>query len=137
MSTIDIQTIRYINLLDSASKVKTRKCFNYNNTIIFAVPADLVSRAIGPNAINVHRIQDQLGKRVRIIKESTGSEDAERFVADVVSPIRFKSLELKDGTFILTAGMQSKAALLGRNKRRLIELAQIVKDNFGADLKIV
>ena len=65
MSTINIQTMRYINLLDSTSRVKTRKCFVYNNTIIFAVPSELMSRAIGPNASNIHYLQEKLGKRIR------------------------------------------------------------------------
>ena len=35
MAIINMQTMRYINLLDKASNVKTRKCFVYNNTIYF------------------------------------------------------------------------------------------------------
>lgn len=132
-----MQTMRYINLLDRASRVKTTKCFVYNNTIIFAVPRSMISRAIGPDASNIRLIQTQLGKRVRIISEASNPEEALRFVQDVVAPIRFKSLEVKDGSFILNAGSQSKAALIGRNKRRLDELNQIMKDNFGMELKIV
>ena len=77
------------------------------------------------------------GKKVRIIKESDGIKDAERFVGDIVYPVNFKSLEMKDGEFILTAGSHSKASLIGRNKRRLIELQQIVSDCFGLNIKIV
>jgi len=137
MASINMQTMRYINLLDRASRVKTTKCFSYNNTIIFAVPRFLISKAIGPDAVNVRRIQEQLGKRVKVIEEPTGIESAEKFVFDIVSPIKFKSLEMKDNEFVLNAGSQSKAALIGRNKRRLIELNQIMKDNFGMEIKIV
>ncbi len=137
MSVLDLQTIRYINLLDEASRVKTRKCFNYNNVIIFAVPGFLVSRAIGPEAINVRRMQEKLGKRIRIIKEAESSQDAEGFIKSVISPVSFKSLEIKDGVMILNAGTRNKASLIGRNRRREIELKQIVKDTFGIDLKIV
>lgn len=137
MATITIQMIRYINLLDGISKVKTSKCYLYNNAVIFAVPRALLSRALGPGATNIKYMQDKLGKRVRIIKEASGAEDAERFVRDLVAPVGFNSLELKDGEFVLTAGMQSKAALIGRNRRRLEELDQIIKDTFGVGLRIV
>lgn len=137
MPVIDLQTIRYINLLDNESRVKTRKCFVYNNTIIFAVPKMLVSRAIGPNAVNIRRIQEKLGKRIRVIRESEGIADAEDFVQSVVAPVRFKSFELQNEIFVLTAGSESKAALIGRNRRRFEELRQIVKDTFGKDMKIV
>ena len=137
MSVINIQTMHYINLLDTASRVKTRKCYAYNGMIIFAVPRQFLSQAIGPNASNIKFMNDKLGKRIRIIEEATGLTDAQRFVADIVSPVGFKSLEIKDGVFVLTAGMQSKAALLGRNKRRYEELRQILKDTFNLELKIV
>ena len=137
MATIDMQTMRYINLLDRASNVKTTKCFVYNNMIIFAVPRAMVSKALGQGAVNVRRMQDQLGKRVRIVAEPSGIEDAERFVMDVVEPVKFKSLELKEGVFVLSATTASKASLIGRNKRRLDELNQIIKDNLGYEVKII
>jgi len=138
MATIDMQTMRYINLLDRASSVKTNKCFIYNNTIFFAVPKNLVSKAIGPAALHVRRIQEHLGKRIRIIPEPQGLADASKFVHDLVSPVKFKSLEIKDSSFVLTAGNnQNKAALIGRNKRRFEELHKILHDLFLMDLKIV
>ncbi len=130
--------MRYINLLDRASNVRTKKCFVYNNTIFFAVPKNLVSRAIGPSALNVKKIQENLGRRVRIIAEPENVWDAMRFVKDLVNPNKFKSLEIKDNCFILTAGSnQNKAILIGRDKRRLEELKSIIFDIWGMDLKIV
>ncbi|MCH7965198.1 MAG: KH domain-containing protein [Bacteroidetes bacterium] len=137
MATINMQTMRYINLLHKVSGVSTRNCFVYNNVIIFSVSDKNMSRAIGPSGKNIKYIQEKLGKKVRIVKESLGIEDATRFVGDVVSPVTFISLELKNDIFILTAGIRSKAALIGRNRRRLLELSKIVEDNFGKDLKIV
>ena len=132
-----MQLMRYINLLDRISHVKTRRCFVYNNTIFFAVPRVMMAQAIGPGASNIRNIQEQLGKKVKIIAEPKGTEDAQNFVKDIVSPIRFKSLELKDGVFVLNAGSTSKASLIGRNKARLDELRAAVMDNFNIDLKIV
>jgi len=130
--------MRYINLLDRTAHVKTRKCFVYNNTIFFAVPRQFVSKAIGPDASNIRKIQESLGKKIKVIKEAGGYEDAENFVEDVVSPAKFKSFEVKDGAGIITAGNnQNKAILIGRNKRRMEELKQILHDIFGLDLKIV
>ena len=138
MTVLDLQTIRYINLLDNTARVKTRKCFNYNNAIIFAVPQHMIMKAVGPNARNIRFIQEKLGKRIRVIREASGIEDSERFVRDIVAPVNFRSLEVKEGVFVLNAGgIQSKAALIGRNKRRLEEMRQIMKDTFNMGLKIV
>lgn len=132
-----MQTMRYINLLSKVSYVKTSKCFSYNNVIVFAVPKEMMSKAIGINGRNVHHIQETLRKRIKIIREASGAEDAERFVRDIVEPLEFRSLEIKDGEFLLTAGGQHKAALIGRNRVRLNELSQILEDTFGKPLKII
>ena len=138
MATINMQTMRYINLLDKASNVKTKRCFVYNNIVFFAVPRELVSRAIGPNASNVKKIQDNLGRKVRIIVEPEGLKNLLRFVEDVVAPARFKSLEIIDENAVITAGSnQNKAVLIGRNKRRLEELQAIINDIFAIDIKIL
>lgn len=138
MATINMQTMRYINLLDKASRVKTTKCFTYNNTIFFAVPKNMLSKAIGPSASNVKKIQDNLGKKVKIISEANGKEDIERFIKDIVSPVQFKSLEIKDDTITITSGNnQSKASLIGRNKRRYEELKNVVEDIFNMGLKVI
>jgi NusA-like KH domain protein len=137
MTVFDLQTIRYINLLDSTSRVKTRKCFVYNNTIFFAVPKNMVSKAIGPNAENVKRIHEKLGKRIKVIPEAVGIEDARRFIEDIVSPVQFNQFDIQENNIIITAGAQNKAALIGRNRRRETELKQILHDTFGYELRIL
>jgi transcription antitermination factor NusA-like protein len=124
-------------LLDRITHVKTSKCFPYNNTIIFAVPNALVSRAIGPGAINAKKLQEQLGKKIKIISEAQNPNEIEHFIKEIIAPLNFKSLEIKDNIIIINAGSQSKAALIGRNRRREQELQSIIKDNFSMDIKII
>lgn len=137
MATIDMQTMRYINLLDRVTRVKTMKCFAYNNTIIFAVPEKMMSQAIGPGAINLRRLQEQIGKRIKVVREAKSVDYAKDFIEAVVSPVGFKSIEINEGVLIINAGSQHKAALIGRNRRRYEELARIVKDAFNLELKII
>tara|TARA_B100000315_G_scaffold249453_1_gene280689 strand:+ start:907 stop:1305 length:399 start_codon:yes stop_codon:yes gene_type:complete len=132
-----MQTMRYINLLSKLTKIHTRNCFVYNDFVVFAVPAKLLSKAIGPAGKNVKALQDNLGKRVKIIADVKDVANAEKFVKAIVYPVEFVSLELKDNTLVLTAGSRNKAALIGRNRRRMIELNKILEDNFGKELKIV
>ncbi len=129
--------MRYINLLDKVTRVKTKKCFVYNNHIIFAVPSSMLSKTIGPGGKNVREISQRLGKKVKIIKDASSIEEITRFVSDIVDPITFVSLEIKEDCIVITAGSRNKAALLGRNKRRLAELSQILEDYFGKELRIV
>lgn len=133
-----MQTMRYINLLDKVSNVKTRKCFLYNNAVFFAVNKNQVSRAIGPAASNIKRIQDSIGIRVKIIKEAEDIDDLRSFIESIVAPVKPRGIELKEDVVVITAGNnQNKASLIGRDKRRLDELKKIINDTFGKELKII
>ncbi|MDP4039226.1 MAG: hypothetical protein Q8P57_01445 [Candidatus Pacearchaeota archaeon] len=139
MATINMQTMRYINLLDDVARVKARKCFVYNNVIYFAVHPRFLSKAIGQGGRNLRIIGERLGRRVRIIRDVSANPRAiESFIGSIVSPVEFVSLEIKDGIFILTAGSRTRAAsLIGRNKVRLEELNKIIEDYFGRGLRII
>ena len=66
-----------------------------------------------------------------------GIQDAEKFIQSIINPVSFKEIEITDDQIIITAGSQNKAALLGRNKRRLLEMQKIVGDFFNREVKIV
>jgi len=138
MAIIDMTTMRYINLLDKVTHVRTSICFTHNNTIFFAVDKRDMSKAIGPSANNIKTMQEKMGRKVRIIRKAEGIEDAKKFIEDIISPVKMKSLEIKEKSLIITAGNnQNKASLIGRNKRRYEELKKIVQDYFSLELKIV
>jgi len=106
--------------------------------LFFVVNPKLVSKAIGPAAENIKKLQAQVGKKIKIIKEADGITDCKRFIESIVSPVKFKSLEIKDNTVVITAGNnQNKASLIGRDKRRFAELKKIIQDVFSLELKIV
>jgi len=134
---IDMQDMRYLNLFGQITKVRTRFCFKYNEAIVFCVPRIFLSQSIGEGGRNIKQLSEILRKRIKVIPMSKGIQDAKIFIQSIVSPVKFKDLEVKDNEVILTAGSQSKAALIGRNKRRLLEMQKIVKAYFGKEFRIV
>jgi NusA-like KH domain protein len=137
VNTLDMQDLRYLNLFEKVTGIRTHYCFEYNNAVIFCVPREFVSRAIGPEARNLRRISEIIKKRVKVIAIPNNSQDIRRFIELVVSPVTFKDLEISTNEIILNAGSQSKAALIGRDKRRLIEMQKIIKDFFKKDFRII
>jgi NusA-like KH domain protein len=129
--------IRYLNLFEKMTKVRTQHCFFYNSTIIFLVHPQDVSRAIGESGKNIKKLSQIMEKKVKIIPIPKGPEEIEKFILDIVYPVKFKSVEVKDGCVTISAGMQSRAALIGRNKTRLNEMKEILEHYFGIkELKI-
>jgi len=135
MKTLDMRFIRYLNLFEKITRVTTKNCFEYNNAIVFAVHPSLISRAIGEQGNNVKEMSEILGKKIKVI--SLPFRGIENFIADIVSPIKFKSIEVLSKEIVINAGKQSKAALIGRNKIRLEELNNVAKEYFDKEIKII
>ncbi len=137
VKTIDMQDLRYLNLFEKVTRIQTRFRFNYNNAIFFAVPKPLVFKAIGKEGRNLKDISRVIGKRIKVVAAPRGIQDAKSFIESIVTPVTFKDLEVTDNEIVITAGgTQNKAALLGRNKQRLIEMQNIVQGFFGKDYRV-
>jgi transcription antitermination factor NusA-like protein len=101
------------------------------------VPKVMVSKAVGEGGKNVKEISKIIKKKVKVIPIPKGIEDVEKFIEKIVSPVEFKEAVVEGDEIILTAGSMSKAALIGRNRRRLIEMQKIMSSFFGKEFRIV
>jgi len=135
--TISMQDMRYLNLFGRITGISTRHVIKYNEMIVFCVPRMLIPKAIGEGGRNIRKISEILGRRIKVIPIPKEESHARQFIEAIVHPVKFRNLEIKDTEMILTAGKTSKAALLGRDKRRLLEMQKIIKDFFGKDFKII
>jgi NusA-like KH domain protein len=136
VNTIDMQDLRYLNLFSKITRVNTRYCFLYNNTVYFCVPRHMVRKAVGENGQNIRKISETLRKRVRVIALPQDINDAKHFIETVVDPVPIKEIEINENEIVVGGNVQTKAALIGRNKRRLLEMQEIVKDFFKRDFRV-
>lgn len=131
IKVLDMRSIRYANLFYKITNIQSTHCFEYNNTIIFAVPRQFVVRAIGRENSNLEKLNKIIGKKIKIVAIPQGREDIENFVSTLTRPIKFRAIEIKGDEVIISAGMQSKASLIGKNKSRLNEMENILGQYFG------
>ncbi|MDD5699895.1 MAG: hypothetical protein PHH00_01730 [Candidatus Nanoarchaeia archaeon] len=136
-STINMQDIRHLNLFSQITKIDTRFCFEYNNTIFFCVPRHLISKAIGEDGRNSKQLSRILERNIRIIFSPSGVEESGEFIQSIIHPVEFRSIDVRDNEIIINAGAKNKAALIGREKRRFFEMKKIVKDFFGREFRII
>jgi len=135
VKTIDMQEMRYLNLFEQMTGVRTRFCFKYNENIFFCVPRPMISRAIGERGRNIRRMSEILRRNIRVIAAPRGIQDADYFIRSIINPLNIRDFQINDGEIIVGGG-KSKAALIGRNKRRLFEMQKIISDFFGKDFRI-
>jgi NusA-like KH domain protein len=132
---LDLQSIQCINIFSKVANVRPNGCFVYNNTQVFIVKPQFLSKAVGEHGKNVHRLSSMLRMRVRVV----ASSDIEHFVKEIVQPVRFKKLVIDDdGNITIVAGQQAKASLIGRNKVRINELSEVLRQYYGIKtLKVI
>lgn len=136
--TLDMKSIRYINLFEKITKTRAQHCFLYNSAIVFIVSRDDISRAIGSEGRNIKKLTEIMGKRVKVVAIPAGKQDLARFISAVIHPVKFKSIEVKGDSLAINAGRQSKATLIGRNKCRLAEMQEILESYFGIkELRVI
>ncbi len=137
VKTLNMKFMRYINLFEKISRVRPKHCFEYCNNIIFIVDKAKVSKAIGEEGKNVKKISEIMGKKVKVVAKPENNADIEDFILDIIHPAKFKSIEIKSNEIIVNAGSQSKAMLIGRNKSRLNEMQNIIKQYFNKSFKVI
>lgn len=128
--TIDMQTIRHINLFTKVSKIPTKHFFTYNNVLVFGVPKAKVSQAIGKNATNVKKLNQILRRKIKIIAipSKENKESIKKFITDLVDPIELSNINVSDERIEINATRMNKASLIGRNRTREKELIDILKN---------
>lgn len=137
-STINMEDMRHLNLFSKITRVQTRFCFSYNNSLVFVVPKPKIPQAVGENNSNLRRISEVLKKKIKIVPKPRSIRDAKYFVQLLISPVTCKELRITEKEIILVAGgVQTKAALLGRDKKRFEEMKLIVKALFNREYKII
>jgi len=100
------------------------------------VPYPLLQRAVGENGKNIQTMKEILRKRVRIVARPRGIQDAKNFIGSIVNPLTINDLRIEGNEIIISSNRQNKAALIGRDKRRLKEMQVIVRDFFEKELRI-
>ena len=93
--------------------------------------------AIGRDNINLEKLNRIIGKRIKIVAIPRGKEDIENFVSIITRPVKFKAIEIRGDEAIISANMQSKASLIGKNKTRLAEMENILEQYFGVKKVLV
>lgn len=130
-SKINMRAIQYLNLFERVTRIKTRYCFEYNNSIIFAVPGYLVSKAIGENGINIKRLSRMMNHRIKVVAIPSVPADIAHFIETLVYPVKFKRVIIETNKVTIHAGPQSKALIIGRNRTRINNLKNILEKYFG------
>ena len=120
-------------------KKKIKKICKECKTIFYVLPCKKETIFCSRACYIAYKLKNKqlYTKRIKIIPIPKSDKNIKSFIEFIVSPVTFKDLEIGEDEIVLNAGSQSKAALIGRDKRRLLEMQQIVKNFFKKDFRII
>jgi N utilization substance protein A len=135
---LDADMLGLSSIVERISHVQVKDCFKdeEGETIYFVVGPGEIGKAIGKNGENIRRIQQELGKKVRMVGFA---EEVEQFIRNFIHPLNVKEivpvgsiLEIRDDN------RKTKSLLIGRDGRNIKLLNRAVKRFFNVDeVKVV
>ena len=136
MSKFDLKTIQLINLFENKTRSTVKNFLEYNEIFIFIVKENQARKAIGPKGINVKKLSDLLNKRIKIVEYNS---EPVKFIKGFISPIVALDIKVEDKIIeIMVSSTREKGLLIGRDKKHLNMLKNLVKKYFDIeDIKII
>lgn len=132
----DIELMKVMTLFETITRSKVKDVIKNEDLYIFIVQEGEIGKAIGKKAANVRKLENVLKRKVRVIEYSN---DLERFVRNVIMPLRVEKVEIEDAIVILhTSDTKTRGYLIGRAASNLRNTESIVKRHFPIDeIKVV
>jgi len=126
----DSDSMKLITLFESMTGAKVKDCIA-SDRIIFVMEENEMGRAIGKKGINIKRIENKLGKRVKLVEFSS---DVLQFVRNMVYPIELSGIKQENNNLVISAkDTRTRAMLIGRERQNINHLRGIVRRYFDVN----
>ena len=91
---IDQEILGLSSLMQKITRAKVVDCFHDPELIYFVVAQGEMGKALGKGAVNVKRLSQEIGKKVRIVEFSS---QAEKFVKNLIYPLQVEKIIIGEG----------------------------------------
>lgn len=132
---LDREALGLSSLLEKRTRARVKDCFKDEGTIYFVVAAGEVGKALGKGSENIKKIQQELGKKVRVIEYQDNLVD---FVKSIIYPLKVEEVAEEGGLVVIKdSNKKTKGLLIGREGRNLRMINRAVKRFFDKEVKVI
>jgi N utilization substance protein A len=132
-ATYDTQMIRTLNMFESITDVEARDCIINDDEAYFIVPEGKAGMAIGKGGKIVQKVQNQLGKTVKIYEYS---DNIGAFINNIV-PGDIRGVDIEDSgdkkKVSISVPNSNKGKVLGKEGERIESIREILKRTHNVD----
>ena len=132
----DLELIKIINLFENITKARVKDAFYMKEVLTFIVFEGDMFKALGKNLVNLHRIEELLKKKVKIVEFNN---DLVKFTANLIFPYKVKSITVEDKIVtIIDDDTKTKGLIIGAKAQNLRQYEGVVKKYFDIEeIKVV
>jgi len=135
MATVkyDTENIRTMNMFESITGVEAVDVINKEDEVYFVVPDGKAGMAIGKGGKIVKKIQNKLGKDVKIYEYS---DNLGKFLNNLVpSDLRGVNIEEEDGEkkVEISVSSENKGRVVGKNGDKIDSIREILERTHNVD----
>ena len=126
--------IQKINLFENLTNSKVKNILDEERLIVIVEHGEL-GKAIGKKGKNIKMVENIMHKKLKIVEFSN---DPIKFVSNFIYPIKVNEITLNDDVIeIKERDRKTKGLLIGRERKNLNELSNLIKGYFNLKIKIL
>jgi NusA-like KH domain protein len=124
----DMDMIKIINMFEQVTHARVKEAFYMKDVLTFIVFEGDKFKALGKNLSNLHRIEQMLSKKVKIVEFDS---DIIKFITNLIYPYRVESIVKNDKIITITdPDTKTKGLLIGAKAQNLRMYEGVVKKYF-------
>jgi len=132
---LDQDTFGLSSIMERITRARVKSCFKEDDTIYFIVDVGELGKAIGKGGINIKRVQQEFGKKIKVIEYRN---DPVSFTRNVIYPVKVEEIVLEnDEVIIKDSNKKIKGQIIGRDRSNLNFINKVVKRFFNVEVKVV
>jgi NusA-like KH domain protein len=132
----DMDMIKIINMFEQVTHARVKEAFYMKDVLTFIVFEGDKFKALGKNLSNLHRIEQMLSKKVKIVEFDS---DIIKFITNLIYPYRVESIVKNDKIVTITdPDTKTKGLLIGAKAQNLRLYEGVVKKYFEIEeIKVI
>lgn len=134
----DMDLMKTMSLFENVARCPLKDSFvDKNETLVFVVDEEYMSRAIGREGANVKRLEKLLNRKIKILGYTP---ELVKFMGNVLYPLRVNGIREEEGIITIDGSdMRTKGLLIGKNAQNLKNNLWIVQRYFNniKEIKVI
>ncbi|HLD00317.1 MAG TPA: NusA-like transcription termination signal-binding factor [Candidatus Nanoarchaeia archaeon] len=122
------------SIMERLTRARVKDCFKDEDTIYFVVAEGEMGKALGKGGVNIKRVQNELGRRIKVIEYADNLVD---FVRNIILPLKVAEIIDQNGTVIIRDDKKkTKSLLIGRGRKNLTLIKRAVSRFFNVEVVV-